>query len=277
MGVLEGKVAFVTGAARGQGRSHAVRFAQEGADVIAVDLCAPVAAAPYPMATSEDLDETAELVKAEGRRVFTRIVDVRNPSALNQAADDGQNELGVVDVVVANAGIATAGENIMNCPQEVWQEVIDINLTGVFNTIRAGAREMVARASGGSIILISSIMGLRAVGGIPAYTTAKHGLVGLMRTAAHEFAPYQIRCNSVHPTNVRTPMILHEALFASVRPDLEHPTEEDAAVGLGMLNLMPLPWVQPSDITDAVLWLASDASKYVTGVTLPVDLGATIK
>ena len=284
MGLLDGKIAFITGAARGQGRSHAVRFAQEGADIIAVDACRPVAAAAYPMATEGDLAETARLVEAQDRRVVTSVVDVRDPEGLQRAVDEGAAELrggsaggpGVVDIVVANAGISAMGGLLDTSPEE-FRETIEINLTGVFFTLQAGVRGMAARGSGGSVILVSSIMGLRAFGGIPGYVSSKHGVIGLMRTAAYELAGKGIRVNSIHPGNVQTPMIDNDNFRRAMRPDVDDPTNDDLGLALGALNLMPQPWVQPSDITDAVLWLASDASKYVTGVCLPVDLGATIK
>jgi (+)-trans-carveol dehydrogenase len=283
MGLLDGKLAFITGAARGQGRSHAVRFAQEGADIIAVDACTPIAAAAYPMPTEEDLAETARLVEAEDRRIFTSVVDVRDPEGLQQAVDQGAAELrgqsggpGVVDIVIANAGISTMGGLLDTSPEE-FREAIEINLTGVFFTLQAGVRGMAARGNGGSVIRTSSIMGLRAFGGIPGYIASKHGVVGLMRTAAYELAGKNIRVNSVHPGNVQTPMIDNDHFRRTMRPDVDNPTNDDLGAVLGGLNLMPLPWMQAGDISDAMVWLASDASKYVTGVCLPVDLGATIK
>lgn len=276
MGAVDGKVAFITGAARGQGRSHAVRLAEQGADVIAVDLCAPVASAAYPMPVPEELEETGRLVEATGRRALTRVVDVRDDRAVDQVVQDGAAALGVVDIVIANAGISTM-DSLLTCEPSVWREVIDINLTGAFHTVQSGVRPMVERGNGGCVILVSSFMGLRSSGGIPAYTAAKHGLVGLMRSAAHELAPYRIRVNSIHPGTVRTPMVENEGMFKLFRPDLEAPTAEDVAPGFAAMNIFPEPWLEASDITDAVMWLVSDSGRYVTGITLPVDLGATIK
>ncbi|HEY2564523.1 MAG TPA: mycofactocin-coupled SDR family oxidoreductase [Acidimicrobiales bacterium] len=276
MGTVDGKVAFITGAARGQGRSHAVRLAEEGADVIAVDLCAPVASAAYPMPTPEDLEETGRLIEATGRRSLTRVVDVRDDRGIDQVVRDGTAAFGVIDIVIANAGISTM-DSLLTCEPSVWREVIDINLTGVFNTVQAGVRPMVARGNGGCVILTSSIMGLKSLGGIPAYTAAKHGLVGLMRSAAHELAPYRIRVNSIHPGNVRTPMVENEGMFKLFRPDLEAPTADDVAPGFASMNIFPEPWLEASDITDAIMYLVSDTGRFVTGVTLPIDLGATIK
>ncbi|MCU1592858.1 MAG: short-chain dehydrogenase/reductase [Frankiales bacterium] len=277
MGLFDGKVVLITGAARGQGRSHAVRFAQEGADVIATDACTDIPATGYPGATPEDLAETKRLVEAEGRRCFSRIVDVRDHPGMFAAVDEASAELGVVDVVIANAGISGDDMGILATSYEVWREVIDINLSGVFVTLQAGCRGMIARGGPGSVILVSSIMGLRTHGGIPGYTSSKHGLVGLMRSAAHELSRLSIRVNSVHPGNVLTPMIENAALFGLFRPDLESPTADDVAPLMQGMNLLPAPWAMPSDVTEAVVWLASDQARYVTGVALPVDLGAVLK
>jgi (+)-trans-carveol dehydrogenase len=281
MGLLDGRVAFVTGAARGMGRNHAVRFAQEGASVIAVDLCGPIAAADYELPGPDALEETAQLIEKAGGRAFTRIVDVRDAEGLQAAHDAGVQELeadgGAVDIVVANAGISRSAGGLLDTPVEIWRETIDINLTGVFLTMQVAGKAMVARKRGGSIILISSIMGMRSYGGVPAYTAAKHGVVGLMRTGAQEFARAGVRVNSVHPGNVNTDMINNDAIRHLFRPDLESPTADDVASGFQGMNLMPHPWVEKDDITEAVLWLASDLSRYVTGISLPVDLGALVK
>jgi (+)-trans-carveol dehydrogenase len=254
-----------------------VRLAQEGADVICVDICGPVRSVEYEPATPDDLAETARLIQEAGRRAWTRIIDVRDHAGLNDAVDAGQGALGVVDIVIANAGIA-AGETLLEGPQEDWEEMIAINLTGVYNTIRAGVRGMVQRGAGGAVILISSVAGLKAYGaqGI-AYTAAKHGLVGLMRASAHALAPYDIRVNSVHPGNVRTDMTANSMLYQLFRPDIEDPTEEDVLPVLQSMNVLPRPWMQPGDISDAVLFLASDAARNITGVTLPVDMGTMLK
>ena len=276
MGSLEGKVAFVTGAARGQGRSHAVRMAQEGADIVAFDLCAPVAGVTYPPSTPEDLAETARLVEATGRRILARVGDVRDFASVESVVNDGIEAFGRLDVVIANAGVATS-DSLLTCTPAVWREVVDIDLTGAFHTLAAGVRPMVAQGDGGAVVLISSMLGLRSTGGVPAYTAAKHGLVGLMRSAAHDLAPHRIRVNSVHPGNVRTPMVENEAMFRLFRPDLPEPTLQDAAPGLASLNLLPDPWLEVSDVTGAVMWLVTETGRAVTGVALPVDLGATIK
>ncbi len=281
MGLLDGRTAFVTGAARGMGRNHAVRFAQEGANVIAVDSVSPIAAADYELPGPEALEETARLIEKAGGKAFTRIVDVRDGEGLQSAVDDGVIELdadgGAVDIVVANAGISRSTGGLLDTPADTWRETIDINLTGVFLTMQVAAKAMVARKRGGSIILISSIMGMRSYGGVPAYTAAKHGVVGLMRTGAQEFAHAGVRVNAVHPGNVNTDMINNQAIRKLFRPDLDEPTAEDVASGFQGMNLLAHPWVEKDDITEAVLWLASDLSRFVTGISLPVDLGALVK
>jgi SDR family mycofactocin-dependent oxidoreductase len=281
MGLLDGRVAFVTGAARGMGRNHAVRFAREGARVIAVDACAPIAAADYDLPGPEALDETAALIEQAGSQAFTRVVDVRDASGLGKAVADGVQALdadgGAVDVVVANAGISRSTGGLLDMAPDVWREIVDVDLTGVFLTVQAAAKGMVARRRGGSIILISSIMGLRTYGGAPAYAAAKHGVVALARTGAQEFAHAGVRVNSVHPGNVNTDMINNQAIRRLFRPDIAEPTAQDAAPGFQAMNLLPTPWVEKDDVTEAVLWLASDLSRYVTGIALPVDLGALAK
>jgi (+)-trans-carveol dehydrogenase len=275
-GRVEGKVAFITGAARGQGRSHAIRLAQEGADIIAVDIAKQVDSVAYSMATPDDLAETVRQVEALDRRIVAAQADVRDYGALKQALDDGVAQLGRLDIVSANAGIAGFGA-IDELPEQAWQDMIDINLTGVWHTAKAAIPHLRAGGHGGSMILTSSEAGLRALANTGHYTAAKHGVVGLMRTLALELAPDFIRVNSVHPTNVDTPMFMTEATYRLFRPDLENPTADDAAEAAVMLNALPIPWVEPVDISNAVLWLASDESRYVTGVTLPVDAGWFIK
>jgi SDR family mycofactocin-dependent oxidoreductase len=269
-GNLNGKVAFITGAARGQGRCHAVRLAQQGADIIAVDICRPIDAVPYPMATSEDLDQTIKEVEAQGRRIVARQADVRDEAALKAAFDAGVAELGPVEIVVANAGIATMS---LHETHEAWQVVIDVNLTGTLNTVEVALPEMIKYGQGGAIVLISSSAGLTGIGGPSrgglAYTASKHGVVGLMRSYANNLARHRIRVNSVHPTGVRTPMVENDALreFLTANP----------AAGNAIANALPVDMVEASDIAGAVAWLVSDDARYVTGITLAVDAGFTNK
>jgi SDR family mycofactocin-dependent oxidoreductase len=276
MGRFDGKVVFITGAARGQGRSHAVRFAEEGADIIAVDICAPVKTIDYPMATPEDLAETARLVKARGRRVLARPVDVRDGDALKSALDDGVAALGRLDVACANAGVlslSTAAE----MSDEQWDDVISINLSGVFKTARAAIPHL--RAAGQGVIIITS--SAAAVVSMPHnahYVASKHGVVGLMKVLARELAPDSIRVNAILPTGVDTPMIHNERTYEVFLPDRDPATvtKADVAPVFEGLNLLPVPWVEPRDVTNAVLFLASDEARYLTGVQLPVDAGFTM-
>ncbi|KZS84754.1 3-ketoacyl-ACP reductase [Mycobacterium persicum] len=277
-GRVDGKVAFITGAARGQGRSHAVRLAQEGADIIAVDVCKPIVAnTTIPASTPEDLAETADLVKGHNRRIFTAEVDVRDYDALKAAVDTGVEQLGRLDVIVANAGIGNGGDTLDQTTEHDWQEMIDVNLSGVWKTVKAGVPHLIAGGNGGSIILTSSVGGLKAYPHCGNYVAAKHGVVGLMRSFAVELGKHMIRVNSVHPTHVRTPMLHNEGTFKLFRPDLENPGPDDMAPICQMFHTLPIPWVEAEDISNAVLFLASDESRYITGVTLPVDAGGCLK
>jgi SDR family mycofactocin-dependent oxidoreductase len=278
MGKLDGKVVFVTGAARGQGRSHAVRLAQEGADVIAVDRCADVPTVGYPMATEDDLAETVRQVEALDRRIVSRVADVRDTAALTQAVDEGVAELGRLDIVLANAGIASFAP-VEDLTDEMWDEMIAINLTGVFKTVRAAVPHIRAHGQGGSIVLTSSTAGIKGLGNLAHYVAAKHGVVGLVKTFANEFAPDMIRVNSVHPTAVSTDMIHNRKTYGNFVPDKpeDEVTQDDVAPLFQGLNAMPVPWVETADISNAILWLVSDDARYVTGVQLPVDAGSVIK
>jgi (+)-trans-carveol dehydrogenase len=275
-GRVEGKVAFITGAARGQGRSHAITLAREGADIIGVDLCAQIGTVPYPMATPQDLAQTVKEVEATGRRIVATVADVRDYDALKQALDDGVARLGRLDIVSANAGITSYGR-AEELPEQTWQDVIDVDLTGEWHAAKAAIPHLRAGGRGGSIILTSSELGLRAAPNTVHYTAAKHGVVGLMRTLALELAPDFIRVNSIHPTTVDTPMVMNSATYRLFRPDLENPTADDMAEASRAVNALPIAWVEPADISNAGLWLASDESRYVTGITLPVDAGWLLK
>ena len=275
-GRVEGKVAFITGAARGQGRSHAIRLAQEGADIIAVDICRQIDTVPYPMATPDDLAATVKEVEALDRRIVAAQADVRDYGALKGALDEGVAQLGRLDIVSANAGIFSMG-TAADLPEQAWQDMIDVNLTGVWHAAKAAIPHLIEGGRGGSIILTSSAAGLEGMENIGHYVAAKHGVVGLMRTLALELAPHSIRVNSVHPTTVNTDMIQNEATYRLFRPDLDHPTRADFEPASQQMNALPIPWVDPVDISNAVLFLASDEGRYVTGVTLPVDAGTVIK
>ncbi len=263
---LEGKVAFITGAARGQGRAHAVKLATEGADIIAVDLCDQIASVPYPMATPDDMAATVKLVEDTGSRIVAREADVRDRAALKTALAEGIAELGRLDIVIANAGIAPMAD------ENAWQDVIDVNLTGVYHTIDVAMRPLIKQGDGGSIVLTSSVAGLVGIGapvaGSLGYTVAKHGVVGLMRAYANFFGPFNIRVNSVHPAGVDTPMIDNDF----TRSWLEGFAQQQMG-GPDMSNALPVETLDAEDIANAVFWLVSDAARYVTGVALPVDAG----
>jgi (+)-trans-carveol dehydrogenase len=276
-GRVEGKVAFITGAARGQGRAHAVRLAQEGADIIAVDICKQIESVAIPLSTPEDLAETADLVKGHNRRIYTAEVDVRDYAALKAAVDAGVEQLGRLDIIVANAGIGNGGNTLDKTSEEDWTDMIDVNLGGVWKTVKAGVPHILAGGQGGSIILTSSVGGLKAYPHTGHYVAAKHGVVGLMRTFAVELGQHMIRVNSVHPTNVNTPLFMNEPTMKLFRPDLENPGPDDLKVIAQMMHTLPIGWVEPEDVSNAVLFLASDESRYVTGVTLPIDAGSCLK
>ncbi|MER5750112.1 mycofactocin-coupled SDR family oxidoreductase [Streptomyces sp. NPDC002088] len=276
-GRVEGKVAFITGAARGQGRSHAIRLAEEGADIIAVDVCKQLDGVRFPMSTPEDLEETVNQVQKLGRRIVATQADVRDHDALKAAVDDGVAQLGRLDIVCANAGLGSDGARLEAMDEKTWRDMIDVNLTGVWLTVKVSIPHIVAGGRGGSVILTSSVGGLRGHANIGHYIAAKHGVVGLMRTLAWELGEYSIRVNSLHPTQVNTPMVMHDETYRMFRPDLENPTVDDfAAVSQGM-HLLPTPWVEPRDISNAVLYLASDEGRFVTGTTMTIDAGAMLK
>lgn len=274
-GVLAGKVAVITGGARGQGRSHAVALAREGADIAVCDICHDVASVGYPMATESDLTGTVDAVEAEGRRCHSAVVDVRDLSGLTSFVDGVHDDLGSVDVLVANAGVATVGSITLMSATD-WSDVVDINLTGVFNAIRAAAPHM-RRQRRGRIITISSMMGRSANPGAPAYVASKWGVIGLTKAVALELAGFGVTVNAVAPGNVSTAMIHNETLYRMMRPDLEHPTREDVAGPMASLHAQPVPWVEPEDVTAAVLFLASDAARYITGSVIDVDAGASAR
>ena len=268
-GPLKGRVAFITGAARGQGRAYAVRLASDGANVIAVDLCEPIASVPYPLGSPEDLAATVKLVEDTGARIVAKRADVRDRESLAGALRAGLDEFGRLDIVIANAGIAPMQS------ADAWHDVIDVNLTGAYHTVDVAVPTMVEQGTGGSIVLVSSAAGLAGIGsadsGSIGYTAAKHGLVGLMRLYANLLARHNIRVNSIHPSGVDTPMINNEF----TRQWLTDMVARGEAPGAG--NALPVQILQPDDIADTVAWLVSDQARYITGVTLPVDAGCVNK
>jgi SDR family mycofactocin-dependent oxidoreductase len=267
-GRVAGKVAFITGAARGQGRSHAIRLAEEGADIIAVDICRDYGTVPYAMATEADLAETVKAVEALDRRIVATQADVRDAAALKAAVDDGVAQLGRLDIVSANAGICTV-QSWDEVTPAVWQDTLDTNLTGVWNTMVVSVPHLIA-AGGGSIICTSSTAGIKGLPYLAPYVAAKHGVVGIARTMANELAIHKIRVNTVHPTGVDTPM-------GNGLGGLEPLINRDPNLGPIYMNTLPVETVDPRDISNAVLFLASDEARYVTGLEFTVDAGNTIR
>ena len=271
MGNLDGRVALITGAARGQGRAHAVRLATEGADIIALDICHNIDTMDYPNATADELDETVKLVENEGRRIIAHQDDVRDADAVEQIVRDGVKELGRLDIVIANAGIIRLGDG--GDRRQVFRDIIDVNLIGVWNTVEAAIPALIDGGRGGSIVLTSSSAGLKGTGtdraGGQAYTAAKRGLVGLMQVWANHLAQYSIRVNTIHPTGVATGMVMNEAMAALV-------AAEDVAV-TAMQNALPIPVLMPEDIAGAVAFLVSDEAKFITGTAWPLDAGFAVR
>lgn len=277
MGKLTGKVAFITGTARGQGRAHAVKLASEGADIIAVDRCANVDTAGYDMATEADLAETVRLVEEQGRSISASVADTRDLDALQKAVDAGVERFGRLDIVIANAGIAASPTMSWDLSAEAFREMIDINVTGVWLTTKVGIPHILAGNRGGSVVLVSSMAGMRGIPGIVHYSSAKHAVRGMAASIANEVGWAGIRVNSIHPGNVRTTMIDNEPMIRGFRPDLQNPVLEDTAPVMAKLNLLPEPWVEVEAIADAVLYLVSDTGRAITGIAMPIDLGAVDK
>ncbi len=277
MSKLEGKVAFVTGAARGQGRSHAERLAADGADIVAVDICADAGSVPYPLGTADELAETASLVEAAGRRCVTATADIRSLEQLDAAVALAKETFGKIDILVSNAGIWSSSTESWTLDEDTWQEMIDINLTGQWKTAKAVVPTMIEGGTGGAITITSSSIGLKATAGNVHYTSAKHGVIGLVRTLAHELAPHDIRVNAICPTAVRSMMITNDSLYSLFRPDLDAPSLADTEPGLADLNMLDVSLLEPADVSSAVSWLVSDDARYVTGIALPVDAGSTAK
>lgn len=271
MGNLEGNVAFITGAARGQGRAHAVRLASEGADIIALDICADIDSMDYPNATPAELEETVKLVEDRGRRIVARQTDVRDAEAVDAVVKEGVDQFGRLDIVVANAGIVRLSPG--SARREIFRDIIDVNLVGVWNTVEAAIPHLIEGGRGGSIVITSSSAGLRGTGtdraGGQAYTAAKRGLVGLMQVWANLLGPHSIRVNTIHPTGVATGMVMNETMAKLFE-------EGDEALS-AMQNVLPIQILQPEDVAEAVAWLVSDSGKFITGTAWPLDAGFAVR
>jgi SDR family mycofactocin-dependent oxidoreductase len=278
MGLLDGQVAFITGAGRGQGRASALRLAREGADIIALDIAAsPLTSIPYELASADDLDQTVRLVEQLDRRALKGIADVRHLSEVQAVVDAGLEAFGKIDIVHANAGIGSWAVT-WEMSEEMWREMVDVNLTGVFNATRAALPSMVERGEGGVVLLTSSTAGLIGYMNTAHYTAAKHGVIGLTKVLAQELGPHRIRVNAICPTTVNTPLVINDATFELFAPDVENPGPDDVRAAFAGLNAYAdLPWIEPEDVAEAVLWLCSDAARYVTGIALPIDGGNLVR
>lgn len=268
---LEGRVAFITGAARGLGRAYAVQLATAGADILAVDICADFDSTDYPGSTAGDLAETAEQVEALGRRIVTHRADVRDASAMQAVVNDGADAFGRLDIVIANAGIIRLSDSVR--PHQVFQDIVDVNLVGVWNTVEAAIPALIDGGRGGSVVLASSTAGIKAAGtdrpGLQAYTASKRALVGLMQGWANQLAPHSIRVNTIHPSGVATDMILNETTMALAAAEDPWITSQQ--------NALPIPLLQPEQVATAVAWLVSDAAAFITGTAWPLDAGFTVR
>lgn len=273
MSDLRGKTALITGAARGQGRAHALALARAGADVAICDAAAQLPTAPYPLPTREDLADTQDQVERLGRRCVRAVVDVRDGEGMAAFADRAAVELGGLDIVVANAGMISYGP-LLELSRAQWDEAIGVNLTGVWQTCRAAARVL---RDGGAVVVTASTAGLRGVPNIGHYAAAKHGGVGLVRTLAVELAPRRIRVNAIAPSTVRTGIVHNQATYTLFTGGDEHATLEDALPAFRDLNTLPVHWIEPEDVAAAVVWLVSDAARHITGAVIPVDAGALLK
>jgi SDR family mycofactocin-dependent oxidoreductase len=278
MGRLDGKVAFITGAARGQGRSHAIRLAEEGAEIIAVDICAPIETMNYPLATPEDLAQTVKEVESRDRRILARQVDVRERPKLAETVAEGIAEFGHLDIVVANAGICPMKDPTL-C--QGFVDVVDVDLVGVMNTVAVSLPHL---ESGASIIVTGSTAGMMkgttevmgASGGV-GYSWAKQTILRYVEVLALQLAPHMVRLNAIHPTNVDTMLLQNEDIYRAFRPDLENPTKEDAMLAFPAMQAMPIPFIEPGDVSALVAFLASDESRYITGLNIRLDAGAMLK
>jgi SDR family mycofactocin-dependent oxidoreductase len=276
MGQLDGKVAFITGVARGQGRSHALTLAREGANIIGLDLCAKPSTTAYDGATEEDLQETVRLVKETGADIIAEIADTRDYYQVKAVCDRGIEQFGRIDIVIPNAGICSGAKTWEITPED-WRETIDINLNGVFHTVKAAIPTLISQQQGGSIVFIGSTEALKGAENISSYAASKHGVTGLMTSLARELGRYNIRVNSVNPTCVDTHMINNDFVYGLFRPDLDKPTREDVIDTFAGTHLLPVPWMEPRDVSNAILYLVTESGRYITASTLVIDAGFIVK
>jgi SDR family mycofactocin-dependent oxidoreductase len=276
MGQLDGKVAFITGVARGQGRSHAQALAREGANIIGLDMCAKPSTTAYDGATEEDLQETVRLVKAVGSDIIAEVADTRDYEQVKAVFDRGVERFGRVDIVIPNAGICSGAKTWEISPQD-WREMIDINLNGVFHTVKAAVPTLISQGDGGSVVFIGSTEALKGAENISSYAASKHGVTGLMTSLARELGQYNIRVNSVNPTCVDTHMINNDFVYGLFRPDLDKPTREDVVGTFSGTHILPVPWIEPGDVSNAILYLVTEPGRFVTATTLVIDAGFLVK
>lgn len=276
MGQLDGKVAFITGVARGQGRSHALTLAREGASIIGLDVCAKPSTTPYPGATEEDLQETVRQVKEIGGQIFVDIADTRDYAAVQGVFDRGIEQFGRVDIVLPNAGICSGAKTWELSPED-WREMVDINLNGVFHTVKAAIPTLIAQNEGGSIVFTGSTEALKGAENISSYAASKHGVTGLMTSLARELGQYNIRVNSVNPTCVDTHMINNDFVYGLFRPDLDKPTRDDVTDTFTSTHVLPVPWIQPQDVSNAILYLVTEPGRFITATPLVIDAGFIVK
>ncbi|MHA4854585.1 mycofactocin-coupled SDR family oxidoreductase [Rhodococcus sp. MSC1_016] len=275
MGKLDGKVAFITGVARGQGRSHALTLAREGANIIGLDYCRKPASTQYDGATPEDLEETIRLVKETGAQIVAGEADVRDLEQVRAVFTQGIEQFGRVDIVLPNAGICAGGLS-WEITEDAWREMLDINLTGVWHTVKVATPTMIEQGDGGSIIFTGSTEALKGSANISSYSASKHGVTGLMTSMARELGQYNIRVNSVNPTCVDTHMINNPFVYGLFRPDVENPQRADVVESFTQTHVLPIPWLEIQEVSDAILYLVSDSGRSITAAAIPLDAGFLI-
>ncbi|MBI5340949.1 SDR family mycofactocin-dependent oxidoreductase [Mycobacterium sp. BK558] len=276
MGQLDGKVAFITGLARGQGRSHALALAGEGADIIGLDLCGDIASTAYPGSSAADLEETERLIKELGRRAVLSRADVRDFDQVQEAFDRGLEQLGRVDIVIPNAGICAGGKT-WEITTDAWRETIDINLTGAWHAVKAAVPQLISQGDGGSVVFIGSTEALKGAENMSSYAASKHAITGLMTSLARELGHFNIRVNSVNPTCVDTNMIQNPYVWGLFQPDNPHPTRESVEESFTRTHILPVPWMEPLDVSRSILYLVGESGRYITASTLTIDAGFIVK